>query len=89
LAGGFYSNTITAFFISFGMILGAAYSLWLANRLLFGKLTNNYIQKYKDVSKRELAIMLPLIFNVVLLGIIPELVFETFHMSSVNLLTAL
>jgi proton-translocating NADH-quinone oxidoreductase chain M len=89
LAGGFYSNTITAFFISFGMILGAAYSLWLANRLLFGKLTNNYIQKYKDVSKRELAIMIPLIFNVVLLGIIPELVFETFHMSSVNLLTAL
>jgi proton-translocating NADH-quinone oxidoreductase chain M len=89
LAGGFYSNTITAFFISFGMILGAAYSLWLANRLLFGKLTNNYIQKYKDVSKRELAILVPLIFNVVLLGIVPELVFETFHMSSVNLLTAI
>lgn len=86
LAGGFQSNTTTAFFISFGMILGAAYSLWLGNRLLFGKLSYLYITQYKDISKREFAIVLPLIFNVIWLGIAPEIIFDTFHMSTVNLL---
>lgn len=86
LAGSFKSNTIVTFFIAFGMILSAAYSLWLCNRILFGCLKNTYIAQYQDLNLREFLIFLPLIILIFWVGIFPENFLEVFHSSVFNIL---
>lgn len=89
LVGAFESNTTVAFLAAFSMILSAAYSLWLANRILFGTLHTDYISQYKDLTKRELATLIPLICCTLWLGLYPEIFLEVTHISVTNLLTIL
>jgi len=86
LIGSFQSNTIVTFLISSGMVSGAAYSLWLCNRILFGSLSTQYIHQYKDVEFREFLVFLPLILPILWMGIFPELFLEIMHLSVSNLL---
>jgi proton-translocating NADH-quinone oxidoreductase chain M len=86
LIGCFQSNTLVTFFISIGMVTGAGYSLWLCNRILFGPLSNQYIAQYKEINAREFAVILPLAFCVLWMGIYPELFLDTMHSSISNLL---
>nr|YP_009476603.1 NADH dehydrogenase subunit 4 [Chroomonas placoidea]AVM81096.1 NADH dehydrogenase subunit 4 [Chroomonas placoidea] len=87
LVGAFESNTTVAFLAAFSMILGAAYSLWLCNRILFGRLHTDYISQYKDLTKRELATLSPLILCTFWLGLYPEIFLDVMHISVTNLLT--
>jgi proton-translocating NADH-quinone oxidoreductase chain M len=87
LVGVFESNTIVTFFASTGMVLSAAYSLWLCNRILFGKLNTEYISQYKEINKREFLILLPLVFCTIWMGIFPEIFLDTIHVSVTNILT--
>jgi proton-translocating NADH-quinone oxidoreductase chain M len=86
LAGIFQFNTTAAFLGSFGMVLGAAYSLWLCNRILFGSLNLYYINIYKDLNRREFATIFPLFLCVIWLGIYPEIFLEPMHFTISNLL---
>jgi len=86
LVGSFHSNTVVTFLASTGMILGACYSLWLCNRVLFGPLTVNYITQYTDINSRELAVLTPLLFCTLWMGIYPEIFLEPMHLSVSNLL---
>jgi len=86
LIGSYQSNTFVTFFASTGMILGAGYSLWLCNRVLFGPLAVNYIIQYTDVTRRELAVLTPLLLCTVWMGVYPEIFLDPMHLTIANLL---
>jgi len=86
LVGAFESNTLVTLLAGTGMILGAAYSLWLCNRILFGKLSTEYISQYRDINNREFSILLPLILCTIWMGLYPEIFLDTFHISITNIL---
>jgi proton-translocating NADH-quinone oxidoreductase chain M len=85
LIGAFNSNTSVAFLATTGIILGAAYSLWLYNRVVFGNLKTEYIHAFYDVTRRELYILVPFVVLVFVMGIYPDIFLDPMHMSIANL----
>ena len=61
LLGAFRINTWVAFLATTGVILSAAYALWLYRRLMFGKLEKPSLKFIKDLTWREIAVMTPLV----------------------------
>ena len=57
LVGTFKKNYIAAILASTGVVLGAAYMLWLTKRVIFGKLKNKEIEKLKDLNFSEVFIL--------------------------------
>eukprot|EP00003_Mantamonas_plastica_P017117 TRINITY_DN28543_c0_g1_i1.p1 TRINITY_DN28543_c0_g1~~TRINITY_DN28543_c0_g1_i1.p1 ORF type:complete len:490 (+),score=-269.39 TRINITY_DN28543_c0_g1_i1:104-1573(+) len=86
LTGAFQSNTTITFFATTGVILGAAYSIWLYNRVSFGSLNVQYIKQFVDMNRREMAVFIPFIFLTLLMGIYPEIFLDTMHVSVANLI---
>lgn len=86
LIGAFNSNTTVAFLATTGIILGAAYSLWLYNRVAFGNLKIEYIQFFYDVTRREFLVFSPLVILVFVMGIYPDLFLDAMHVSVANLI---
>jgi NADH-quinone oxidoreductase subunit M len=72
LVGAFQVNFWLALLGSFGMILGAAYMLYLYRRVIFGALTKPDLKSILDLSPREAAIFAPLILLTLWLGIHPS-----------------
>lgn len=87
LAGAFKSNTSVTFLASTGMILGAIYSLWLSNRVLFGQIHSEYFNQYKDINKREVLLLSPLVVCIIWMGVYPEAFLDLIHMNITNILT--
>jgi NADH-quinone oxidoreductase subunit M len=54
-----------------GVILSAVYMLWMFQRVMFGKLDNVKNQQLKDLDAREIAIMVPLVALVFIMGVYP------------------
>lgn len=79
LLGGFGVNTFVAFGATAGVILSAAYSIWLFNRLCFGPLSPA-IGAYGDLNGRELALLLPLAGLVVAFGLFPAPLLAPFQL---------
>jgi NADH-quinone oxidoreductase subunit M len=71
LAGAFRANPWYGALAAFGMVLGAAYMLWMLQRLLFGAV-GEAAEKLHDISGRELAALLPLVVLIVWLGVHPR-----------------
>jgi NADH-quinone oxidoreductase subunit M len=71
MVGVFKASTWVAFLITTGIILGAAYMLWLYRRVVFGKLEKDDVKAMLDLSPREIAIFVPLILIVLWMGIYP------------------
>jgi len=82
LVGLFQANKIITVLASIGMVLGAAYSIWLWNRLACGNLKVYYIKFFVDVNFRELYMFLPLIFLTFWVGMRPSTILDTIHMSA-------
>ncbi len=59
-----------------GVIFAAVYMLWMFQRVMFGELKNPANQKLKDLSGREVALMLPLLVFVFWIGLYPNVFFE-------------
>jgi NADH-quinone oxidoreductase subunit M len=59
-----------------GVIFAAVYMLWMFQRVMFGKLTNPANENLKDLSVREIVIMLPLLLFVFWIGVYPNTFFE-------------
>ena len=53
LTGSFQKNYLVAMLATFGVVLGAAYMLWLTKRVIFGATKNNQIKNLKDVNKSD------------------------------------
>ena len=87
LIGVFQVNQWVALFAASGMVLGAAYMLWLYRRVIFGALTKDSLQVIKDLRPHEIATFVPLAVLVVLMGIYPSLFLDTIAASVDHLLT--
>jgi NADH-quinone oxidoreductase subunit M len=74
LMGVFQVNTWAAAFATSGVILSAAYALYLYRRVVFGDLIKEALKTITDMTRREKAIFAPLIAMTLLLGIYPSLV---------------
>ncbi len=72
LLGTFEVNTWVAFFATTGMILSAAYMLYLYRRVIFGVITRADVRAMLDLSWREVAIFAPMIALVLWMGIYPS-----------------
>ena len=86
LLGAFQDNTWVASLAATGVILGAAYMLYLYRRVIFGKLEKEYLKKIMDLEPREVAIFAPLVALVIWLGIWPDPFLSVFDASVSNLL---
>ena len=71
LVGAFQANTWVALLAATGMVLGAAYMLYLYRRVIFGKLTKEDLMKILDLNWREKAVFAPLVVIVIWMGIYP------------------
>lgn len=83
--GAFQNSPVAALFSCFSMVLGAAYSMWLANRICFGNVKTISTVANFDLSRREFFILTPFVILTFLLGIFPELILQTLHVSVLNL----
>lgn len=76
LMGTFKANTWVAFVAATGVILSAAYALWLYRRVTFGALIKESLKTISDMTPREKWIFAPLVAMTILLGIYPRLVID-------------
>jgi NADH-quinone oxidoreductase subunit M len=76
LQGAFEANRIWAAFAVSGVILGAAYLLWLYQRTMLGQITNGKNLTIPDMNLREVAIFVPLIAWSVWIGVCPKPYFD-------------
>jgi len=74
ILGCFVNNTICAFFCATGMVLGAGYSLWLLNRILFGNLKLYSIVCFKDLNRLECYCLIPFCLFTIFIGFYPEII---------------
>jgi NADH-quinone oxidoreductase subunit M len=76
LQGAFEANPIWAAFAVTGVILGAAYLLWLYQRTMLGQVTNGKNLTIPDMTAREVALFVPLIAWSIWIGIYPKPYFD-------------
>jgi NADH-quinone oxidoreductase subunit M len=69
LLGVFEANVVHAALATFGVVLAAVYLLWMYQRVAFGQVTKEVNKTLPDVSRRELAILIPLAVLVVWMGV--------------------
>jgi NADH-quinone oxidoreductase subunit M len=85
LQGTFMENWKWAAWAVPGVILAAAYLLWLYQRVFFGSVTNPKNEKLHDLTPREIATFVPLIIMALWIGIYPKPFFEILEQPSIQL----
>ena len=80
ILGCFLVNSWAAMFCASGMVFGAAYSLWLLNRILFGNIKNFSITEYQDLTRFEFYYLCPFAFMTIVLGIYPQFLISYIYM---------
>ena len=86
LVGTFKVNFLVAIIGSLGVILSAAYMLWLYKRVIFGKLEKVELKKIKDINLSESGILFVLAALVIFFGFYPDPLLETMRVSVDNLI---
>ena len=86
LMGAFKDNFLVAVLASLGVILGAAYMLWLYKRVVFGKLVNEDLKKMLDLNKSEYLILTCLAIPTLFFGFYPDPLFNTIEVSVSDLI---
>lgn len=82
LIGIYKNNIFVCIFSALGVILCGSYSLWLYNRVVFGNFKINYTLKYKDLSRREFMVLLPIAAFIFIMGLCPSIFTSYFHFSN-------
>ncbi len=85
IVGVFQVNTWVAFVAATGVILSAAYALWLYRRVALGDLIKESLRSITDMTPRERAIFAPLVVMTLLLGVYPSLATDIIGPSVANL----
>jgi NADH-quinone oxidoreductase subunit M len=88
LQGAFAKNFWWAFFAGTGIILGAAYLLWLYQRVFFGPLSNPANQKLLDLTPREQLTLVPLVVLAFWIGLYPRPIFDVLRVPSERIVAA-
>ena len=86
LMGAFKDNFLVAVIASLGVILGAAYMLWLYKRVVFGELINEDLKNLVDLNKSEVIILTLLAIPSLFFGFYPEPLINTVEVSVSNLI---
>jgi len=86
LVGIFQVNTWVALLAASGMVLGAAYMLYLYRRVIFGVLTKENLLGILDLNRREVLVFAPLVFLVFWMGVYPMPVLDVMSASVDNLI---
>jgi len=86
ILASFKANFWFAFLAATTLILGAAYSLWMVKRVVFGDIANDNVKALEDVNAREFVILATLAGAVLLFGLWPAPLIEVMHASVDNLL---
>ena len=86
IVGIFQVNSWVALFAASGMVLGAAYMLWLYRRAIFGALTKDDLKLIKDLRPNEMIAFAPLLLLVIFMGIYPSFFLDPMTASVDNLL---
>jgi NADH-quinone oxidoreductase subunit M len=81
LMGAFKANTTVAAFATIGVILSAAYALWLYRRMIFGPLEKPGLRSILDLNAREIAIFAPLVILTILFGVYPAPILDVTALS--------
>jgi len=81
LVGTFKKSFLVATIASLGVILAAAYMLWLYKRIIFGKIIKNELKKLMDLNNSEFLILSLLVFPIILFGFYPEPLLSTVEIS--------
>ena len=85
LVGAFQASTWVALLATTGIVLGAAYMLWLYRRVVFGDLVKAELKSIADCNRRELLFFVPMIAAVVIMGVWPDSLLDAMHVSVENL----
>jgi NADH-ubiquinone oxidoreductase chain 4 len=85
LIGIFQRNPIIAIFGATGIILSACYSIFFFNRISYGSYSP-YLPILKDIDRREFMLLITLLIPTILLGIFPNVILDTLHVSITTLL---
>ncbi|MDA9613794.1 NADH-quinone oxidoreductase subunit M [Pelagibacteraceae bacterium] len=83
----FSVNTYFAVFATSGVVLAAAYSLWLYRNVIFGSLIKDDLQDILDLSYREIIILFPLAFLTIFFGFYPQPLIDIIEPSTIQLIT--
>jgi NADH-quinone oxidoreductase subunit M len=83
--GVFQVNTWVAMLGLIGVILGAAYMLWLYRRVIFGELNKESLKSITDLNMREIGFFAPLVALALFMGIYPKPFLDVLHVSVENL----
>jgi NADH-quinone oxidoreductase subunit M len=86
ILGAVQYNFWVAFAASSTLILGAAYSLWMYKRVIFGAVANAHVAELKDLNRREFWILAMLAFFVMAMGLYPKIFTDISEVSVAELL---
>jgi len=86
ILASFKANFWFALLAATTLILGAAYSLWMVKRVVFGEVANDNVRQLEDINGREFFILASLALVVLLFGLWPGPLVEVMHASVDNLL---
>ena len=86
ILSSFKASFWIAFLAATTLIFGAAYTLWLVKRVIFGEIGNHHVAELEDVGSREIIMLSLLAAAVLLLGLWPDPLTATMHATVDNLL---
>jgi NADH-quinone oxidoreductase subunit M len=86
ILAAFKASFWIAFLAALTLILGAAYTLWMVKRVIFGEIANDNVRALTDINKREVLYLSILAIAVLALGLWPDPLVEVMHPTIENLL---
>jgi NADH-quinone oxidoreductase subunit M len=86
ILGAMHANIWLAFAAATTLILGAAYSLWMYKRVIFGPVTNAPVNAMRDISGPELISYVLLALAVIVMGVYPKPIIDVVHQTTHNTL---
>ena len=88
LQGAFAKSFWWALFAATGIVLGAAYLLWLYQRVFFGEITNPANANLPDLTVREQLTVIPLVLLALWIGLYPKPMFDVLRLPSEKIVAA-
>ncbi len=85
ILGAVKFNFWVAFAASTTLIFGAAYSLWMVKRVIFGAVANDHVAKLNDINRREFSVLALLAAAVIYMGVNPKPFTDIMHASVAQL----
>ncbi len=82
LLGAFRSNVSFGVLATTGVVLGAVYMLWMFQRVMYGEITKEENRQLKDINKREMTILVLIVFFVLLMGLYSQMFFKKMDVSA-------